>query len=175
MSVKRLTNVDRVSKGDRLRLTVRSSLDGQLSSEIWQVVRTSQQEGFQRVFLVRAGSQPLQGKKGLFEEDFPPGAGYHFYDSHTLPDYEEPVGKRGGYELLAPELRWTGDPTSSQAVAYAKEGRYTVERSYHEGKLVGYTVSYGIGSSMTELICKRTIIDAKAFALEDAITNDLIP
>lgn len=171
---KRLTSADRYNKGDRLRVTVRSSLDGELSSEIWQVVRTSQKEGFQRVFLVRAGSAPLPGRTGGFEDDWPGGAGYHFFDTHMLPDFEQPIGRSGGYELLEPELRWSGDATNDQAVAYAKDGRYVIERSYHEGKLVGYCVMYGLGMSMNELIVKRSIPEAKQFALEDAITHNRV-
>jgi hypothetical protein len=172
---KRLTSADRFNKGDRIRLTVRSSLDGELSAENWQVVRTSQKKGFQRVFLVRAGSRPLPGRGGSFEDDWPAAAGFHFFDTNMLPTYEEPIGKRGGYELLDPELRWAGDATSGQAVAYATEGRYVIERSYHEGKLVGYTVSYGVGSLLEELICKSTIAEAKSFALDDALTHSRVP
>src|SRR4051812_34704056 len=98
----RLTRDSRVNKGDRIRVTTRNSLTGDLYSEIYRVARTSQNPGFQRVYLVRAGAAPLPGRSGTLSEDWPPEAGFHFFDSTMLPPYAEPVAKRGGFELLEP-------------------------------------------------------------------------
>lgn len=168
---KRLTSADRVNKGDRIRVTSRNSITDELFSEIYRVARAAQEPGFQRVYLVRLGSQPLAGRSGNQPSDWPGEAGFHFFDTTMLPAYEEPVAKRGGYELLEPDLEWVGDATTEDAVARTRDGRYIVRRAWTDGKLAGYDVIYGLGMSEQELTRTATIPAGKQFALEDAIVN----